>query len=103
MEEGVEQLADRIAILNSLGQAGEGAWRSELLVRELADGEDYARCLAYLDGLALVDRVDVLELGPGGLRFALTLNAEPTYLERSLRDDRVLEPTETAGEYRLRR
>jgi hypothetical protein len=102
MEDGVELLADRVAALNSLGQAGQGAWRSELLISGLGSGADYARCLAYLDGLALVDRVELLELGPGGLRFALDLNAEPAYLERSLLDDRVLEPGESPGEYRLR-
>jgi hypothetical protein len=68
---------------------------------DLRGGEDYARGLAYLEDLSIVDRVQVMGIGPAGLRLELFLNAEPTYLEELFRKDGVFEADPTTGSYRL--
>jgi hypothetical protein len=70
-------------------------------VQGLRNSKDYARCMAYLQGLSLVDKVNVLSAGEQGLRFQLELNAEPAYLQRIIGQDRVLEAGAREGEYRL--
>lgn len=82
--EGLHQLGDRVAALHSIGPAGLGNWQVELQVANLQGREDYASCLAYLQGLGLVDRVTVKRASPDGVRFQLELNAAPEYLERAL-------------------
>jgi hypothetical protein len=59
------------------------------------------KVLAYLQGLSLVDRVQVVSAAPGKVRFVLTLNALPAYLVRALESDAVLYATDTADVYSL--
>jgi hypothetical protein len=107
LNEGMHELADRVAALSSIGPEGLGVFRSEILVSELRGSSDYARVLAYLDRLSLVDEVDVMSLGPNGLRLSLQLNAAPGFLETSLEQDGFFEPLASAsgvplpGSYRL--
>lgn len=103
LAEGTHQLTNLVASVNSIGPAGLGDWQVEMRVAGMRTGEDYARCLAYLQGLTLVEQVAVLGAGPQGFRFRLDLNAEPAYLQRALVQDRVLEPGGRDGEYRLLR
>jgi hypothetical protein len=99
--EGINQLVDLLVSVNSIDAAGQGVFRSELLLTDLGSSAAYARSLAYLESLGLVDDVAVLGIGPAGLRLELRLNADPSYLESSLRNDGVLEPSGTFGAYRL--
>ena len=62
---------------------------------------DYARCLAYLQALGMVDRVDVVRLRGREARFALALNADPSYLQPSIGRDGLLAFDEAADLYRL--
>lgn len=101
LDEGVHQLVDLVASLNALGPAGQGSFRAEIVLAELRNSDDYARSLAYFDGLSLVDSVDVLGIGPGGLRLALQLNVAPSYLETVLQQDGLFEPGTEPGRYRL--
>jgi hypothetical protein len=101
LAEGTHQLVNLVASLNSIGPAGLGAWTVEMQVQGLRNSKDYARCMAYLQGLSLVDKVNVLSAGEQGLRFQLELNAEPAYLQRIIGQDRVLEAGAREGEYRL--
>ena len=98
---GVHQLARRVALANSIAPSGPGEWQIEIRVAGLVGAADYARCLAYLHGLSLVDKVGVVEAGPDGIVFDLELNASSEYLGPFIRQDRVLEPGESMHDYRL--
>ncbi len=100
-DEGAHQLVDLVASINAIGPAGQGVFRSELLLTGLTGSGDYARCLAYFEGLTLVDAFEVRGIGPSGLRLGLTLNADPVYLADILRQDGVLEAGSAPGEYRF--
>jgi hypothetical protein len=101
LTEGVHRLTDQVAAAQSIGPAGLGEWRTELLVAGLGSAGDYARCLTYLQELGMVDGVDLLTLRGQEARFALALNADPTYLEDSIGRDGLLAYDEAAGLYRL--
>ncbi len=101
LNDGINQLVDLLASENSIDAAGQGVFRSELLLTELGSSTAYVRTLAYLESLSLVDGVTVLGIGPQGLRLELKLNADPGYLESSLLRDGVLEPSGAPGSYRL--
>lgn len=101
LTEGIHRLTDEVAAAQSIGPAGLGEWRTELLVAGLGSAADYARCLAYLQELGVVDRVDLLSLRGREARFALALNADPTYLQASIGRDGLLAFDETADLYRL--
>jgi hypothetical protein len=99
--EGIHRLTDLVASVNSIGPASIGQWQVELLVGGLGGHEDYSRCLAYLQDMSLVDKVDVLRAGPEGVRFMLELNAEPAFLQRTLDQGTLLERGEADFEYRM--
>ena len=99
---GAHRLVDRIAEANTLGAAGQGQWREELRVSGLQGASDYAQLLGYLEQLTLVDDLAVRGLSEQGIQITLTLNAEPRYLQASLRADRVLEQlADSPGEYQF--
>lgn len=99
--QGVHELVDRVAAMNAIAPSGQGEYATVLLLTDLRGSEDYARGLAYLEDLSIVDRVQVTGIGPAGLRLELALNAEPTYLEEVFRKDGVIEADPTTGTYRL--
>lgn len=101
LAEGAHQLVNLVASMNSIGPAGQGNWQVELLVQGLRSSRDYARCMGYLQGLALVDQVTVLGAGEEGLRFRLDLNAEPDWLQRAFDQDRVLERGAREGAWKF--
>ncbi|MEM1411229.1 MAG: DUF2066 domain-containing protein [Pseudomonadota bacterium] len=101
LDEGVHLLADLVASINAIGPAGQGLFTAELVLADLGGSGNYARSLNYLIGLSLVDGVDVLGVGPAGVRLALQLNAAPSYLEEVLRQDGVLEAGGEPGMYRF--
>lgn len=103
LEEGVNQLVDLLASINSIDAAGQGVFRTELLLTDLGSSSAYTASLAYLESLSLVDRVTVLGIGPQGLRLELKLNAAPDYLENLLLSDGVLEPSGAPGTGSFRR
>ncbi len=67
------------------------------------DAGDYARILAYLEGLSLVDAVRIVAAAPGEVRFGLVLNAPPDYLKASLDSGGVLVKALSGSDYRLLR
>jgi hypothetical protein len=100
---GVHRMADEIAAANSIAASEQGRSSVDITVGSLRGAEDYANCLAYLEGLGVVTRVDVLQAGPGHVRFRLQLNAAVEYLHAALRNGAVLLPSgaETAYDYEL--
>jgi hypothetical protein len=101
LTQGVHRLADFVASRHSIAPDAQGEWRFDLQVSGIAGAGDYERCLAYLEGLSLVNRVDVEQAGAGAVSFRLELNAMPGYLAETIARDRVLEPGLSAHEYRL--
>lgn len=99
--EGIHQLTDLVASVNSIGPAGQGEWQVDLNVSGLHGRNDYARCLDYLQKLSLVDKVEVRSAGPEGLSFRLSLNAAPEYLDRMLGRDGVLKSQDGRHSWRL--
>ena len=101
LAEGMNMAIDEIVALNSIAAADQGQQTMEVSVAGIARVGDYARCLAYLQKLSLVERVEVLAAVPGKVTFSLTLNALPEYLLSALEADGILTPLKTAGEYSL--
>ncbi len=101
LDAGINELVDRVSSMNAIAASAQGEFSTELLLTDLRNSEDYARSLAYLEGLSLVDRVQVLGIGPAGLRLQLALNAEPSYLEDVFLQDGVIASDPLTGSYRL--
>ena len=98
---GVHQLTDLVASRNSIAPAGQGQWQYAMNVGGISGAVDYERCLGYLQGLSLVNRVDIEKASPGSVRFLLDLNALPEYLVETISRGRVLESGNAENEYRL--
>ena len=88
--DGLHQLTNLIAARDAIAPSAQGNWQFELLVNGLLDADDYARCLAYLQGLSVVDEVNIVEVWPGEVRFVLELNALPQYLEKEIEKNGIL-------------
>lgn len=101
MVEGIHHLAEIVATANSIDAAGRGEWQVEVRITGFKSAKDYARCLAYLQGLSLVDEVAVAQAGPDGIVFDLVLNAAPEFLAQFIKQDRILGASETDNEYHL--
>lgn len=97
--EGMNRAVDEIAAVSSIAATDLGHWDHEIRVTGLASSTDYARCLAYLQGLNLVEHVGVLEASPGAVRFRLALNALPEHFETAVDADGVLERTTQESVY----
>jgi hypothetical protein len=97
--DGLHQLADFVASRDAIASSAQGRWRFQMVVDGLRGAGDYAACLAYLEGLSLVDQVQVLGAGPGEVTFSLVLNAMPEYLLSEFDRDRALSATGTDQRY----
>lgn len=98
---GLQDIVDQIATLDSIAAADLGNWSQELVVGGLDSPADYRRCLNYLQGISIVDQVDVVSARPGTVIFRLGLTALPDYLEQSLASDGILARVEPDGGYEL--
>lgn len=99
--EGMQVAIDEIAAISSISASDQGQELMELTVTGVLGTRDYVRVLSYLQGLSLVDRVQVNSAAPGTVRFVLTLNALPEYLVRAIESDAVLATTDRPGVYSL--
>ncbi|MBT8061472.1 MAG: DUF2066 domain-containing protein [Xanthomonadales bacterium] len=99
--DGLHQLTDIVAARDSIAAAGQGEWRIDMRISGVQGAEDYARCLAYLEGLGVVEEVTLIEASSGEVMFLLELNAMPQYLAAEMERDRVLTPGEGSHNYRL--
>lgn len=97
----MHQAVDQVAEANSIAAADLGNWEQDLTVAGLRGAGDYQRCLAYLQGLNIVESVAVVSARPGVATFRLALRALPRYLEESLAADGVLSWVEGEGRYLL--
>jgi len=91
LTEGMQQAVDQVAAVQTIAASDLGIWQQDLTVRGLAGAADYRRCLAYLQGISLVDSVAVVSARPGTVTFRLGLSALPSYLEEIIDSGDVLQ------------
>ncbi len=101
LQQGMDLVIDQIVAASSIAAADSGVWAVELSVTQLNNAEEYARCLNYLQGLSVVERIKVKSAAAGKVQFSLTLNAAPAYLQQFLQAGRILAPGAVEGEYQL--
>lgn len=103
MTEGLQQVVDQVAALDTIAASDIGDWSEELVVSGLLGPDDYRRCLNYLQGISVVESVSVISGRPGTVTFRLALNALPEYLEKSLTSGGVLGREEPDGPWEMLR
>ncbi|MDX1380160.1 MAG: DUF2066 domain-containing protein [Xanthomonadales bacterium] len=101
MNTALHDAVDQVAAANTIAANDLGSWEQTLTVTGLRGAADYQRCLAYLQGISVVEGVDVVSAQPGVVTFRLALNALPRYLEESLGKGGVLEWQASESRYRL--
>ncbi|MEE4217374.1 MAG: DUF2066 domain-containing protein [Xanthomonadales bacterium] len=89
--EGLQEAIDQVASSSAIGASDLGTWRHELTVTGLRSALDYQQCLAYLQGIGIVDHVAVVSASPSAIHFRLELNALPRYLVDAFEGDSVLQ------------
>ena len=101
LSEGLTQAIDQIAASSSIAASELGAWSVDITVAEILNADDYARCLAYLQSLSVVEQVTVKSAVAGVVQFTLALNAAPDYLQQYLAAGKKLLPADEEGFYQL--
>lgn len=101
LTQSMQQAIDRIAAANTIAASELGIWGYELTIGGLRNAHDYQRCLAYLQGLSVVNHVAVISAGQGNVVFKLELSAVPQYLEEALGTGKFMELNEDDGKYFL--
>jgi hypothetical protein len=93
---------DQVAAVSAIAPGDLGAWSYDLTVTGLRGAADYEACLAWLQGLSIVERVAVVSAGPAQVTFRLDLNAMPRYLQDAIGAGRLLEYDQEQDRYRMR-
>ena len=93
LAEGLQWAIDGVAASSAIQADELFASSRDVTVTGLNSSADYQACLAYLQGVAVVDGVTVRSARPGEVTFGLALNALPQYLLESLERDGLLEPS----------
>ena len=88
--EGLHLSIDQAAASSAIAATDLGSWDHELTVTGLNSAADYQHCLAYLQGIGVVDNVTVVSARPATMTFRLRLSALPQYLEQELAGGAVL-------------
>lgn len=101
--EGLNRAIDQVASSNAIAATDQGVWTRDLTIAGLNSSDDYQACLAYLQGIGIVDRVSVLYARPDGMRFRLELNAAPNYLDEAFARAGRLEPADEEGLFMFQR
>ncbi len=99
---GLQNAIDQVAASNAIAASDQGVWSHELTVAGLNSSADYQACLAYLQGIGIVDSVSVLSARPDGMTFRLGLSAAPNYLDEAFGRTGLLESGEKEGLYLFR-
>jgi hypothetical protein len=101
LQQGMSQVIDQIVGASSIAAADTGEWVAELIVTQISNADEYARCVSYLQGLSVVESLRVKSVEAGRVNFLLTLNAAPNYLQQFITSGRTLAPGAVEGEYQL--
>lgn len=99
LQQGIHEMADRVAAANTIAVSDQGVWTIELSVAGLNNANAYARCLDYLQNLSLVNSVEILGADPGRVQFRLKLNASHEHLAEALRRGTVLLTPKAGSDY----
>jgi len=102
LSESMQQAVDLVAQANTIAASDQGMWLHELTVTGVSGSDDHVRCLAYLQGLSVVEHVRVTFATVGLVRFSLELNALPQYLDEALSSGSMLELIDSPDSYLLR-
>ena len=94
-------VVDEIAAVQAISASEQGSWIHEITVGGLSSGDDYVRCLAYLESLSVIEEVSVSAADPLAVSMVLVLNAAPDYLKQVLEGDQVLESEDGSSHYVL--
>lgn len=101
--EGLQKAIDQVAVSMAIAADEQGVWSRELTVEGINSSSDYQSCLAYLQGLGIVDSVAVISAQPGGMTFRLGLNAAPDYLDEAFLRSGLLEAGDEENLFTYRR
>jgi len=101
LQEGINTAIDEIVALNSIAASDQGMEVYEMTVTGIHSSARYAQCLAYLNGLSVVERVKVFSAAAGKVQFLISLNALPDYFLRAVEADGVLSNTDLPDEFAM--
>jgi hypothetical protein len=101
LRQGLNLAIDQIVAASSIAATESGDWQVEITVTHLTNSEGYNRCLAYLQGLSVVESVAVNSVTAGKVHFSLQLNASPEYLQQYIAAGKTLRASGIEGEYQL--
>lgn len=101
LTEAVNVVVDEISAVQAISASEQGSWIHRITVGGLASGDDYIRCLEYLESLSVVDEVAVAAADPLAVSMVLVLNAAPEYFQQVLKGDAVLESEDGSSHYVL--
>jgi hypothetical protein len=101
--DGLHSLTDFVSRRDAIAASGQGNWLYEISISGFQGAADYANCLAYLEGLLVVDRVNIREAGKGVIRFSLELNTMPEFFEDEVARNNFLVAGIGGQEYHLYR
>lgn len=100
--QGLGHLADELARRLAVQPGGVAGGETSITVEGVTGLEDYARVMAYLEGLTQVRGVRLDTVRPGALELVLEVDGGPRGLAQALAMGRVLEADgEAEGLYRL--
>ena len=99
----MHEVVDEIAETQAIAASEQGSWIHQISVAGLTSGDDYIRCLEYLESLSVVEEVTVDSADPLAVNLVLVLNAAPDYLNQVLEGDQVLESEDGSSHYVLQR
>lgn len=97
----LHQVVDEVSAVQAIAASEQGSWIHRISVGGLGSGDDYIRCLEYLESLSVVEEVSVSAADPLAVSLVLVLNAAPDYLQRVLESDQVLESQDGSSHYVL--
>ena len=99
LAEGIHEMTDRIAALNTISASEQGVSSVDVTIAELNGARDYLACLEYLQNISVVTAVDVLGASAGRVQFRLQLNASSEHLAEAFNRGTVLLRAKTGSEY----
>jgi hypothetical protein len=101
LSDAMNVVVDEIAAVQAISASEQGSWIHRISVGGLSSGDDYIRCIEYLESLSVVEEVSVATADPLAVTMVLVLNAAPDYLQQVLEGDQVLESEDGSSHYVL--
>jgi hypothetical protein len=99
LAQGIHQMTDRIAAVNTIAASEQGLWTIDLSVGGVNGAAGYAVVLEYLQNLSVVTEVEILGANPGRVHFQLQLNASEEHLSEAFTRGTVLLPANAGSDY----